>query len=58
MHTAFCTAALFRLGDVYLMYAEAVIRGSTTTALSHINALRTRAFGNASGNVACIGFDA
>ncbi len=37
---------LYRLGDVYLMYAEAVLRGgggSTTTALGYVNALRTRA---------------
>lgn len=46
---------MFRLADVYLMYAEAVKRGGTggsePTALGYINALRTRAYGNASGNV-------
>jgi hypothetical protein len=46
---------MFRLADVYLMYAEAVKRGgsggSESTALGYINALRTRAYGNASGNV-------
>jgi len=38
---------LYRLGDVYLMYGEAVARGgsggSVTTALGYVNALRTRA---------------
>lgn len=38
---------MFRLADVYLMYAEAVLRGatggSTTTAREYINLLRTRA---------------
>ncbi len=38
---------LFRLGDVYLMYAEAVLRGGTggssSTALGYVNLLRTRA---------------
>lgn len=46
---------LFRLADVYLMYAEAVLRGgsggSTAQALTYINALRTRAFKGASGNI-------
>lgn len=41
---------LFRLGDVYLMYAESVVRGgqggSRATALSYINALRKRGYGN------------
>jgi hypothetical protein len=39
---------LFRLGDVYLMYAEAVLRGGNggdlATALSYVNELRSRAF--------------
>lgn len=46
---------MFRLSDAYLMYAEAVLRGGGGTrpqALSYINALRTRAYGNASGNIA------
>lgn len=37
---------LFRLADAYLMYAEAVLRGgggSKATALTYVNALRTRA---------------
>jgi hypothetical protein len=46
---------LFRLADVYLMYAEAVLRGgsggSTATALNYVNALRQRAYGNSSGNI-------
>jgi len=45
---------LFRLGDAYLIYAEAVVRGgggSRATALGYVNALRQRAFGNASGNI-------
>jgi hypothetical protein len=45
---------MFRLGDAYLMYAEAVLRGgggSRAQALSYVNALRQRAYGNASGNI-------
>lgn len=46
---------VFRLGDVYLMYAEAVLRGGTggdaVTALKYINLLRERAYGNTSGNI-------
>ncbi len=46
----------FRLADAYLMYAEAVKRGGTggdlNTALTYINDVRTRAFGNTSGNLA------
>ncbi|UII24991.1 RagB/SusD family nutrient uptake outer membrane protein [Fulvivirga maritima] len=46
---------MFRLADVYLMYAEAVLRGgtggSTATALEYINALRERAYGDESGNI-------
>jgi len=46
---------LFRLADVYLMYAEAVLRGATTgnatTALGYVNALRARAYGNTNGNI-------
>ena len=45
---------MFRLSDAYLMYAEAVLRGgggSAATALSYVNALRQRAYGDASGNV-------
>jgi len=46
---------VFRLADVYLMYAEAVLRGGSGgdlgTALDLVNALRTRAYGDASGNI-------
>lgn len=41
---------MFRLGDIYLMYAEAVARGGNggdmTTAVKYVNDLRFRAFGN------------
>jgi hypothetical protein len=46
---------LFRLGEVYLNYAEAVLRGGTggdaATALSLVNKLRERAYGGASGDI-------
>jgi starch-binding outer membrane protein, SusD/RagB family len=46
---------MFRLGDAYLMYAEAVLRGgsggSVAEALNYVNALRQRAYGDASGNI-------
>ena len=46
---------LIRLAEVYLTYAEAVLRGGTggdrATALGYINQLRSRAYGNASGNI-------
>ncbi len=48
---------LFRLADVYLMYAEAVLRGgggSLGNAITYVNTLRERAFGNSSNNVAAI----
>ena len=40
---------LFRLADVYLMYAEATARGGhgdISTAITYVNELRKRAFGN------------
>jgi len=40
---------MFRLGEAYLIYAEAQVRGGggdTTTALAYVNALRQRAFGD------------
>ncbi|PKL81540.1 MAG: RagB/SusD family nutrient uptake outer membrane protein [Ignavibacteriae bacterium HGW-Ignavibacteriae-3] len=47
---------MFRLADAYLMYAEAVLRGGSggniTTALGYVNALRQRAYGNTTGNIA------
>ncbi|MGL1886365.1 MAG: RagB/SusD family nutrient uptake outer membrane protein [Reichenbachiella sp.] len=46
---------MFRLSDVYLMYAEAVLRGGTggsmATALDYVNQIRTRAYGDASGDI-------
>ena len=49
---------IFRLGEIYLLYAEAVLRGGTggdmTTAIGYINKLRERAYGNTNGNVASI----
>jgi hypothetical protein len=46
---------LFRLPEMYLIYAEAVLRGGTggdaTTAVGYINTMRTRAYGNAGGNI-------
>lgn len=45
---------MFRLADAYLMYAEANLRGgggSAAQALTYVNALRQRAFGNTSGNI-------
>ena len=46
---------VFRLADAYLIYAECVVRGaggSRATALGYINALRDRAYGNTSGEIA------
>ncbi|QJD77508.1 RagB/SusD family nutrient uptake outer membrane protein [Spirosoma rhododendri] len=52
---------LLRLADVYLMYAEAVVRGGTggdlATALTYVNALRQRAYGNTSGNLTTLNLD-
>ena len=52
---------IFRLAEMYLIYDEAVLRGGTggdmATALSYFNKLRTRAYGNPSGNVASITTD-
>lgn len=46
---------MFRLADVYLMYAEAVLRGgqggSKAKALELVNKIRERAYGNTSGNI-------
>jgi hypothetical protein len=47
---------IFRLSEMYLIYAEAVLRGGTggdaVTALSYINKIRTRAYaGNVAGNI-------
>jgi hypothetical protein len=49
---------IFRLAEQYLIYGEAVSRGgaggTAAQALAYVNALRTRAYGNTSGNVASI----
>ena len=46
---------MFRLGDAYLMYAEAVLRGgaggSAAQALDYVNDIRERAYGDNSGNI-------
>lgn len=46
---------IFRLAEIYLIYAEAVSRGGAggdaATALTYINLLRTRAYENTSGNI-------
>ncbi len=46
---------IFRLSEVYLNYAEAVVRGGTggdaATALTLVNRLRQRGYGNTSGNI-------
>jgi hypothetical protein len=45
---------MFRLADAYLMYAEAHLRGGggdVAQALAYVNAIRQRAFGDASGNI-------
>jgi len=46
---------MFRLADAYLMYAELVLRGAggnAGTAVGYINALRQRAYGDNSGDIA------
>lgn len=47
---------MFRLADAYLMYAEIATRAPTAgasdaQALTYVNNLRQRAYGNASGNI-------
>lgn len=44
---------LFRLGDAYLIYAEAAVRGAGDRgqALAYVNALRERAYGNTSADI-------
>ncbi|GAB3539378.1 RagB/SusD family nutrient uptake outer membrane protein [Pontibacter brevis] len=52
---------LFRLAEMYLVYAEAVLRGGTggdmNTAINYINTLRARAHDGTSGNVNSINLD-
>lgn len=46
---------MFRLADAYLIYAEAVLRGgsggSMSTAVSYVNMIRERAYGDNFGNI-------
>ncbi|MDO6809803.1 RagB/SusD family nutrient uptake outer membrane protein [Zobellia galactanivorans] len=46
---------IIRLADIYLVYAEAVLRGGSggdiNTAASYINELRQRAYGSTAGNI-------
>jgi hypothetical protein len=46
---------LFRLPEMYFIYAESVLRGGSggdaTTALEYMNDIRVRAYGNSSGNI-------
>lgn len=46
---------MFRLADVYLMFAEAVLRGGTgaarSEALEYVNKVRARAYGSDAGNI-------
>ncbi len=45
---------MFRLADAYLIYAEANLRGgggSAAQALTYVNLLRERAYGNTSGDI-------
>ena len=46
---------IFRLAEIYFIYAESVLRngtgGDAATALNYMNLLRTRAYGNTSGNI-------
>ncbi len=49
---------LFRLGEVYLIYAEASLRNNdAANALSAINTVRQRAYGNTSGNLSTVTLD-
>ena len=46
---------VFRLSEMYLIYAEAVLRGgngSLASALTYVNNIRARAYAGASGNIA------
>ena len=51
---------LFRLAEMYLVYAEGTLRGGggdNGLALTYFNNLRTRAYGNISGNVGSLSLD-
>ena len=45
---------IFRLAEQYLIFAEATLRAGAdaSLALTYVNILRTRAYGNATGNIA------
>jgi hypothetical protein len=49
---------MFRLADVYLMIAEASLRnGDQATALSYMNMVRERAYGNTNFNLSSVSLD-
>ncbi|WP_129716023.1 RagB/SusD family nutrient uptake outer membrane protein [Pedobacter sp. SYP-B3415] len=52
---------LFRLAEQYLIYGEAVARGGSggtvAQAVTYVNQLRQRAYGNASGNISTVNVD-
>ena len=53
---------VFRLAEMYLIYAEGVARGATTGTLSqavtYVNSLRERAYGNSLGNIQSVDINA
>jgi hypothetical protein len=53
---------VFRLAEMFLIYAEGVVRGGTggdrPTALGYLNRLRERAYGNTSGNISDVSMNA
>jgi len=52
---------LFRLSEMYFIYAEAVLRGGAggdaATAVGYMNLIRQRAYGNANGNITTVTLD-
>jgi hypothetical protein len=50
---------MFRLADIYLMYAECAVRSNSNlgTALGYFNDLRTRAYGNSSNHASSLSLD-
>lgn len=49
---------MFRLSDIYLMYAECVVRGgggNMATAVDYVNQIRNRAYNGSSGNIDAAG---
>jgi len=52
---------MFRLAEAYLIYAEAVVRGGTggsqAQALTYVNLLRRRAYGNNNGDLVAVNLD-